>query len=572
MPASGVHNLTDRAPMDKLTTRDGASTSAPKSPSSRDATQYADPDASTTPRPNDNAVNKSLRSTGHRIGIMWRRVYLLLVLLRLYFALSPSYLHPDEHFQGPEVIAGRIFSYPSHLTWEFTSEKPIRSVFPLWLFYGFPLTVLRWMWEGFGYHDVPAAAVFYTLRTLMFVLSFVLEDWALHELVHVPKQRRVATILVASSYVTWTFQSHTFSNSIETLIVLWCLVLVGRIREDKKSSQALACAILAFLVVLGTFNRITFPAFLLMPFLYLLPHFRQKPVSFLVMFLASLVTLLFAIITDTEWYTGQHVQLRQLHKTAVITPLNNFIYNFDSSNLAKHGLHPYYQHVIANLPQLLGPALPLLFLHRRSIALYSAVCGIAVLSCFKHQEARFLLPAVPLILSSVKLPQHLTSLWMTSWVIFNACLGILMGVYHQGGVVPAQLWVGAQADVTQTFWWKTYSPPTYLLGSEKTELITTDLMGMRGDLMMKELSKHTKCGLNSTTLLLAPLSATFLDQYIVEDKQSSRPGSINLEELWRYRNHLNLDDMDFGDDGVWPTISRVIGRRGIGAWKVQKQC
>lgn len=31
---------------------------------------------------------------------------MFLVLVRLYFALSPSYLHPDENFQGPEVIAG----------------------------------------------------------------------------------------------------------------------------------------------------------------------------------------------------------------------------------------------------------------------------------------------------------------------------------------------------------------------------------------------------------------------------------------------------------------------------------
>lgn len=37
---------------------------------------------------------------------MWRRTYLLLVLVRLWFALSSSYLHPDENFQGPEVIAG----------------------------------------------------------------------------------------------------------------------------------------------------------------------------------------------------------------------------------------------------------------------------------------------------------------------------------------------------------------------------------------------------------------------------------------------------------------------------------
>lgn len=38
---------------------------------------------------------------------MWRRTYLLLLLIRVYFALSPSYLHPDENFQGPEIFAGK---------------------------------------------------------------------------------------------------------------------------------------------------------------------------------------------------------------------------------------------------------------------------------------------------------------------------------------------------------------------------------------------------------------------------------------------------------------------------------
>ena len=51
---------------------------------------------------------------------MWRRAYLFLVLVRLYFALSPSYLHPDENFQGPEVIAGmsqmRSFSISTFMT------------------------------------------------------------------------------------------------------------------------------------------------------------------------------------------------------------------------------------------------------------------------------------------------------------------------------------------------------------------------------------------------------------------------------------------------------------------------
>lgn len=94
------------------------------------------------------------------------------------------------------------------------------------------MLVLRSLWEGIG-KEVPPAVVYWTLRVLMFTLSFVLEDWALQELVQSPRQRRVALILVASSYVTWTYQTHTFSNSIETLVVLWSLVLIARIVGDK---------------------------------------------------------------------------------------------------------------------------------------------------------------------------------------------------------------------------------------------------------------------------------------------------------------------------------------------------
>jgi hypothetical protein len=39
---------------------------------------------------------------------MWTRIYLLLLAVRFYFAISPSYIHPDENFQGPEVIAGKL--------------------------------------------------------------------------------------------------------------------------------------------------------------------------------------------------------------------------------------------------------------------------------------------------------------------------------------------------------------------------------------------------------------------------------------------------------------------------------
>ena len=122
---------------------------------------------------------------------------------------------------------GEIFNYPVRRTWEFTSDHPIRSVFPLWPVYGLPMLLLRWLWGSDG--EVPPIAVFWALRVLMFIVGFVLEDWAIHELVQPQRQRRIAVLLVASSYVTWTYQTHTFSNSIETLVVAWSLVLIERI-------------------------------------------------------------------------------------------------------------------------------------------------------------------------------------------------------------------------------------------------------------------------------------------------------------------------------------------------------
>ncbi|KAI4654646.1 uncharacterized protein J4E79_008520 [Alternaria viburni] len=511
---------------------------------------------------------------------MWRRVYFLLILVRIYFALSPSYLHPDENFQGPEVIAGRVFSYPVHETWEFTSENPIRSTFPLWLAYGWPMYILRWLWEGFGY-DVSPSVVYWALRVLMLTLSVVMEDWAIHELVASPRARRVAVMLVASSYVTWTFQTHTFSNSIETLLVLWSLVLIQRITDDKKRSGILASSILGFMVVVGIFNRITFPAFLLLPATTLLPHFKRKPFSLIFLATFALFTAFLAICVDTAFYTPGEFTFSKLISGAVITPFNNFRYNSDSANLAQHGIHPRYQHFLVNLPQLLGPAAPLLFFLRRahiSMILISAISGVALLSIFPHQEARFLLPAVPLILSSIRLPTpRIRKSWIVTWVVFNVALGILMGVYHQGGIVPVQMNIAKTNEtVSNAFWWKTYSPPTWLLNGKNEELKTVDLMGCPAEQMIEKVKealppcrtrKPPKADRGSV-YVVAPRSAHALIPY----QSPNNSKDVSLEEVWSYRQHLNLDDMDFADDGVWNTISRVVGDRGLVVWRATRNC
>jgi phosphatidylinositol glycan class Z len=98
------------------------------------------------------------------------------------------------------------------------------------------MTILTWVWAEDAKGTVPPDAIYYALRVVMFILSFVLEDWAIFELVHSPRHRSVAVALVASSYVTWTFQTHTFSNSLETLLVAWSLVLIDRITHEKVGS------------------------------------------------------------------------------------------------------------------------------------------------------------------------------------------------------------------------------------------------------------------------------------------------------------------------------------------------
>lgn len=431
------------------------------------------------------------------------------------------------------------------------------------------MVVLKWLWEGSGNGLVKPSVVFWTLRAIMFILSFVLEDWAVHELIDSPRERRLAVLLVASSYVTWTWQVHTFSNAIETLVVLWSLVLIRRmIRDTGIRSSIWGSCVLALLVVFGTFNRITFPAYLAVPALQLLTTFRRRPSTLFLLASFGAAFALLAIFVDTVFYHPKDTSISELLGNLVIAPLNSLRYNSKAANLALHGTHPFYQHLVVNLPQLLGPALPLIFSARRTINLASALSGVAILSYFSHQEARFLLPAVPLILSSISIPKGFAKPFLVIWIVFNVILGSLMGVYHQGGVMPAQMWLGTQEGISQAFWWKTYSPPIWLLNGRSDDMSTIDLMGMNSGSLVHTICTNKDAGAGER-VLVAPASATFLDQFKGVTDSKAKPPAMRLKELWSHRKHINLDDMDIGDDGVWETWSRVVGRRGLKVWTVE---
>ena len=143
-----------------------------------------------------------------------------------------------------------------------------------------------------------------------------------------------------------------------------------------------------------------------------------------------------------------------------------------------------------------------------------------------------------------------------------------MGVYHQGGVIPAQIWLGEQEnmDLTEMLWWRTYSPPVWLLGGNN--VTTTDLMGMSFGKLHEVLDSKVKdCG-DTGLGLAAPASSTELDLW----KDGNGDGKYTLEELWRYKMHVNLDDLDIGSEGVLGTLKRVVGRRGLVVWRVVREC
>lgn len=103
------------------------------------------------------------------------------------------------------------------------------------------MLVLRWLSLGFISEPFAPMFMFRGLRIVMFMLSFILEDWAIQELVETRQQRRTALLLVASSYVTWTWQVHTFSNAIETIIVLWSVVLIKRLARFEVPNMSRLC-------------------------------------------------------------------------------------------------------------------------------------------------------------------------------------------------------------------------------------------------------------------------------------------------------------------------------------------
>lgn len=307
--------------------------------------------------------------------------------------------------------------------------------------------------------------------------------------------------------------------------------------------------------------------------------------------------------------------------------------------------------MLVNLPQLLGPSLVLLvwsvvsfsasgsWSKLSSNCLTSTLTGTLFLSLLPHQEPRFLLPTVPLLLASLRLPESRKArrLFWVIWATFNLFMGLLMGSFHQGGVIEIQLGVpntinsmfqrhdvsarqmarldGPRLRNTTTaatiYWWKTYPPPSYLLGKGAhnpysdipINVSTIALMGRPFPNLYSTLSSSVEaCFVEKSkperisqelhdspavfvALPFSSLPSKYSPEYVrsswvrtdandwsLGKKNNKLESEIRASLVARYPQHVNLDDIDFEKYGIRGTIERVVGQMGLGLWYLERAC
>ncbi|GAA5926902.1 glycosylphosphatidylinositol-alpha 1,2 mannosyltransferase [Sporobolomyces koalae] len=534
--------------------------------------------------------------------------YAVLVLLRLIVAwTSFAIIHPDEHFQNPEVAASIVWEYPMDAvglsrTWEWTAREPCRSIAPVWLTSGAAFTLLR----GTLGINLSARAIFVAERTAMLVLSLFI-DACIYKMAN----SILPLLLFASSPVTLAFLVRPFSNSIETA----CLALALCLGTAKPPVQSWNMLFLGAVLAFGLWTRVTFAAFALPLVVSVALDLLQQAftkrkfgvalaqgISFLLSFALSCYSL--SLLDTLHFSPTLSLSEVLLNPTSLVwTPINLLKYNLSAKNLALHGLHPRYLHALVNLPLLygIGLAVPISVMlrnrsrsilpmncNKQSLYLFSFAVPIVVLSIQPHQEPRFLIPLlVPLVLLAPQTQLLSRSgssrkrrFFWSVWILHSCLATALFGYLHQGGVLPVLFRLNHELGQTDTsqfiaipnadlnlVFWKTFMPPKHLLlrpGDQQT--LRTSVIDLGG------VSKASLCGTllelvaaantSSATMVIAPSYLFDPSRLTAELAASER---LCFEEVFggdTFGIHVDMDRLDelkanFG----W-------SRLGVGAWRV----
>ena len=486
-----------------------------------------------------------------------------------------------------------MFGYSHFRTWEWSRDEPARTVVFPFLSSGMPFMALKHIASIFDY-QITTYCLLIVPRLWMTLLSLIndIVTYKLaYKLFHNKNIASIASLLYASSYTTLVFCTRTFSNSAETTLfglLLYLVILKQNNDSDsskvppgninlKKDTNTKVPVLLSVVIVCGLFTRISFIAFLVVPLAYwLCQSINEKDLanSFLLVFMRAVsllpgafLTIVFFLFCDCCFFKYDliaefsiallHQNLTSLSnavKSLPVTPLNAVRYNFNISNLAKHGIHPRYVHVAINLPLMFTPVVLVLIPAFFNFATYlrthdkignkkyvllllgTVLFSLAVLSFVHHQEPRFLLPLiVPLVvlLSRCLYPLSSCKLLLIVWFLCNFFCYVLFALFHQGGVIPSLTYVNSltksnsgelsKGGNVEVIYYHTYMPPVHLAAipqhSTANQVHVSDLAG----------SSYQRLEVTLDSSL--PHSAVYL---VV-------PATLPCDQLKRLRNHYLLE-------------------------------
>ncbi|OQV16580.1 putative GPI mannosyltransferase 4 [Hypsibius exemplaris] len=515
--------------------------------------------------------------------VQWMILWIVASAVGLF---QPGYIQPDEFFQNPEITAGDIFNVTHFRAWEWEPRNALRSIAVPFLTTGIPFLITRAFSSSFGFSLSPTTLLIIPRIVFCLLIPFLGEilhglreavqstqetnqstaemekqarSQSINQLIDRRQQRltgrstqrfRVRTELdwvFRTSYLTVVFLSRSFSNSLEVTLFAVLMYLVVRKAAGNRFSAEHAALLVGLISALGIFNRPTFLAFGLVPWIWFLRYSKVKNVARCAG--SGLLSCMVLAFVDSLYYGRP-----------VITPLEFIRYNIDPSNNASHGLHPRYFHLFVSMPQLFGP-LCLILLHpagvatirRQKFLLGSFLVPLALISLIPHQEPRFLLALlVPVFLLTSEFTWKRETLrWL--WLLFNVMAALFFGVFHQGGVtrslstVATLLKSNAQGDV---FYYKTYIPPTYplLLPREQAHRVVD--LGLEKIGLLELPAKIRLSGGKDSYLITpatVPIEGLFLRQNMTEELNHricphwSFEAPPDYAALWREPSQLCLN-------------------------------
>ncbi|KAG9493993.1 hypothetical protein GDO78_001712 [Eleutherodactylus coqui] len=429
-----------------------------------------------------------------------------LSILRVMWCLAPQkgYLHPDEFFQSPEVIAGDILDLEINRPWEFLSASPCRTVLIPLLTSGTAFWIINILHRFQSEMALNSSYVLLVLpRLIITILSFLLDYTVYRVATAWGSNPWKALVLLAMSPVTLVFYTRTISNAVEGLLFALLLLLTKPDEGNlvSNSYKGKTHHFIGLVLTFGFFNRPTFLCFAFVPLIYWAAqsgsqksYFSHASIILTVMKIlpsAILFSVIF-VVADTIYYTGHWPLsmnnmegfIKLLTNNMILTPINFLHYNMNPENLAKHGVHPRITHMAVNGFMLFG------LFH------LSAVCSAINMI---RNEPRFL---IPLIIPLVLLVSNYNRTVKTKCVIFlfNITGALFFGSLHQAGLIPSLFHIqqivqsksasGNMSCHHTVLFTHTYMPPLYLLNLKKgqTSVDIIDLAGCTQEVMCQKLT------------------------------------------------------------------------------------